>query len=157
MLACDTHRYYSEAHGLLYIVDAADSARLEESREVLHALLRVPDLAGIPVLVFANKQDAPGALSAKQVQGHFELHHIVGAPSSDRDLSVEHSHSGSSQPQHVLGVTALNGDGVEEGIRWLVDAVRASPRALPPGGRGRPMHTARVRPRDRQRALSDRT
>ena len=116
---CHTpHRYYSEAHGLLYIVDSTDPARLDESRDVLRGLLHHPDLAGIPVLVFANKQDTPGAAVPHDVQSHFGLHQqmIDG--------------TGSSQPQHVLGVTALNGDGVEEGIRWLVDAVRASPRAL---------------------------
>ena len=48
---------------------------------------------------------------------------------------------GSSQPQNVLGVTALNGDGVEEGIRWLVDEVRASPRAIAlSGGEGWAYH-----------------
>ena len=110
-------QYYSEAHGLLFVVDSNDAARLDESRDVLRGLLHHPDLAGIPILLFANKQDAPGAASSHEVQARFGLHqqHIDG--------------TGSSQPQNVLGVTALSGDGVEEGIRWLVDAVRCSPRA----------------------------
>ena len=29
----------------------------------------------------------------------------------------------SSQPQNVLGTTALTGDGVQEGIEWLVEAL----------------------------------
>ena len=117
--------YFSEAHGLLYVVDSADRNRLDEARDVLRGLLHNPDLAGIPVLVFANKQDAPGALSPHEIQSHFGLH-------QQRIDDI-----GSSQPQNVLGVTALSGDGVEEGIRWLVDAVRSSPRALAlAGGEG---------------------
>lgn len=111
-------KYFSEAHGLLYVVDSVDRSRLDESRDVLRGLLHNPDLAGIPVLVFANKQDAPGALTPHEIQSHFGL----------RQQQIDEC--GSSQPQNVLGVTALSGDGVEEGICWLVDAVRASPRAL---------------------------
>lgn len=79
---------------------------------MLRQLLSNDDLAGIPLLVFANKQDAPGAVTPHEVQARF-------------GLQVD----GYSQPQNVLGVTALSGDGVEEGVRWLVDAVRSSPRA----------------------------
>ena len=112
-------RYYCEAHGLLFVVDASDAMRLDESREVLRQLLDNPELAGIPVLVMANKQDAPGAITPHEVQARFGL---------QRD-------GGSSQPQNVLGVTAINGDGVEEGIHWLVDAVSSSPRALALAGK----------------------
>lgn len=56
-------KYYAEAHGLLYVVDASDPARFDESRDVLRQLRNNPDLAGIPLLVFANKQvrAMPGA------------------------------------------------------------------------------------------------
>ena len=108
-------RYFSEAHGLLYVVDASDAKRLDESRDVLRQLLHRPELAGIPVLVMANKQDAQGAITPHGIQDRFGLQTAVD--------------DGSSQPQNVLGVTALNGDGVEEGIHWLVDVVRSSPRA----------------------------
>ena len=37
-------KYYSEAHGLLYVVDASDHDRLEEGRETLRA--RVQELVG---------------------------------------------------------------------------------------------------------------
>ena len=118
-------KYFTEAHGLLYIVDSADRSRLDESRDVLRGLLHNPDLAGIPVLVFANKQDSPGAMTPHEIQTHFGLH------------QQQIDDIGTSQKQNVLGVTALTGDGVEEGIRWLVDAVRTSPRALAlSGGEG---------------------
>ena len=50
-------KYYSEAHGLMYVVDSADAARFEEAKAALDALLCHPHLSGIPLLFFANKQD----------------------------------------------------------------------------------------------------
>ncbi len=107
-------RYYGEAHGLLFVVDSADSARLEEARDVLQQLLNNAELAGIPLLVFANKQDATGALTPHEVQARFGLQQA----------------DGSSQPQNVLGSTAIRGEGIEEGVRWLAETLRTSPRAL---------------------------
>lgn len=45
-----------------YMVDAADSDKIEASRNELHNLLDKPQLAGIPVLVLGNKRDLPHAL-----------------------------------------------------------------------------------------------
>lgn len=45
-----------------YMVDAADSEKIEASRDELHSLLDKPQLAGIPVLVLGNKRDLPHAL-----------------------------------------------------------------------------------------------
>ena len=112
-------KYYSDAHALLYIVDASDPLRMDESRDVLRQLLNTPDLSGIPVLVFANKQDKPGAVTPHEVQARFGLQTGDG-------LQV-----GSRQPMNVLGATSLSGDGVEEGVIWLVDVLRSHPRVAP--------------------------
>lgn len=45
-----------------YMVDAADTDKLEASRNELHNLIDKPQLAGIPVLVLGNKRDLPNAL-----------------------------------------------------------------------------------------------
>uniref|UniRef100_A0A8C5JD10 AR13A protein n=1 Tax=Junco hyemalis TaxID=40217 RepID=A0A8C5JD10_JUNHY len=54
--------HYSEAHGLLFVLDSADLARMEEARKVLGRVLSHPDASGKPLLLLANKQDAPAAL-----------------------------------------------------------------------------------------------
>jgi hypothetical protein len=45
-----------QIHGLVFVVDASDEARLEEVREELQNALRHPCMAQKSVLVFANKQ-----------------------------------------------------------------------------------------------------
>lgn len=52
----------------VYVVDSADQARLEEVNVELTKLLTEEEkLAGVPLLVFANKQDLLSALSAADV------------------------------------------------------------------------------------------
>lgn len=43
--------HYSEAHGLLFVLDSADLARMEEARKVLGRVLSHPDVSGKPLLL----------------------------------------------------------------------------------------------------------
>ncbi|XP_077642740.1 ADP-ribosylation factor-like protein 13A [Lonchura striata] len=54
--------HYSEAQGLLFVLDSGDPARMEEARKVLSRVLSHPEVSGKPLLLLANKQDAAGAL-----------------------------------------------------------------------------------------------
>ncbi|NWS66849.1 AR13A protein, partial [Crotophaga sulcirostris] len=54
--------HYSAAHGLLFVLDSSDLARMEEARKVLSRVLSHPDVSGKPLLLLANKQDATAAL-----------------------------------------------------------------------------------------------
>lgn len=42
---------YRQAHGLLFVLDSADPARLEEARKVLSRVLSHPDASGKPLLL----------------------------------------------------------------------------------------------------------
>ncbi len=57
----------------IYVVDSADPGRLEESRVQLDELLVEDKLTGVPLLVFANKQDLGMALKADDVSVLFQL------------------------------------------------------------------------------------
>ncbi|PKK24672.1 hypothetical protein A306_00000214 [Columba livia] len=43
--------HYSAAHGLLFILDSSDLARMEEARKVLSRVLSHPDVSGKPILL----------------------------------------------------------------------------------------------------------
>ena len=53
------------------MIDSTDRKRLEESGLELAALLDESKLAGVPLLVFANKQDVMNALAADEVTLQF--------------------------------------------------------------------------------------
>jgi ADP-ribosylation factor-like protein 3 len=49
------------------VIDSADTRRLEETGIELNFLLEEEKLTGVPVLVFANKQDLAIAATPKEV------------------------------------------------------------------------------------------
>uniref|UniRef100_A0A3B4A175 ADP-ribosylation factor-like 11 n=1 Tax=Periophthalmus magnuspinnatus TaxID=409849 RepID=A0A3B4A175_9GOBI len=60
--------YARRTDGLVFVVDAADTERLEEARAELHRMARCPESQGAPILLLANKQDLPGAMTPAQVR-----------------------------------------------------------------------------------------
>lgn len=60
--------YFECTDGLIWVVDSADKRRLEDCREELHSLLKEERLASSTLLVFANKQDLPGALNDQDIK-----------------------------------------------------------------------------------------
>lgn len=60
--------YFESTDGLVWVVDSADRMRLDACREEMNVLLLEERLAGATLLVLANKQDLPGALSAQEIK-----------------------------------------------------------------------------------------
>lgn len=59
--------YFEQTDGIIWAVDSADTSRLDDCRRELENLLAEERLAGASILVLANKQDLPGALSAEDI------------------------------------------------------------------------------------------
>merc|ERR1712061_763554 len=60
--------YFAAVDGIVFLVDAADRTRFQESREELHRLLEEPSLAEVPVVVLGNKIDIPVAASEDELR-----------------------------------------------------------------------------------------
>lgn len=65
--------YFESTDGLVWVVDSADKMRLDNCKAELHNLLQEERLAGATLLVLANKQDVPGALSSKDIKDVCDL------------------------------------------------------------------------------------
>merc|ERR1712039_214389 len=76
--------YFDSTDGLIYVVDSSDSRRLEESSAELKELLAEDKLQGVPILVFANKQDIMQAAPAEEIWEALELGNV-----SDRILNIQ--------------------------------------------------------------------
>lgn len=63
--------YFDQTDALMYVIDASDRKRLEETGEELSQLLEEDKMAGVPLLVLANKQDLLNALPANEVRACF--------------------------------------------------------------------------------------
>lgn len=97
--------YFDKSDVLIYVVDSADKRRLEEAGAEFEQLLEEDKLAGVPLLVFANKQDLVGALTDSAVAEALRLHNL-----RDRAWRV--------QP-----CSAKTGSGLGEGIQWMLEVL----------------------------------
>merc|ERR1712110_1278078 len=69
--------YFEQTDGLVWVVDSADSFRLDDCRLELQKLLVEEKLAGASVLIFANKQDVQGSLSCEEIAKRLDLPELV--------------------------------------------------------------------------------
>ena len=60
--------YFEATDGLIWVVDSADRVRLNDCKRELHDLMGQEKLAGASLMIFANKQDLAGALTADEVR-----------------------------------------------------------------------------------------
>merc|ERR1711879_433559 len=76
--------YFEASDALIYVIDSSDKRRLEESGQELKELLAEDKLSGIPLLVFANKQDLLQASPADEISESLNLASI-----SDRTWTIQ--------------------------------------------------------------------
>ncbi len=98
--------YFKDCSALIYVIDAADVVRLEEAGQELEALLKENDLKGVPVLVFANKQDLIHALGPGEIAEEIKLENI-----QDRKWMI-------------MSCSALTGDGLKDGFDWIIENMK---------------------------------
>ncbi|KAM5293373.1 ADP-ribosylation factor-like protein 14 [Ctenodactylus gundi] len=100
--------YYCEnTQGLVYVVDSTDLQRLGASRKEFKHILKNEHIKNVPVVILANKQDLPGALTAEDITRMFKVKKLC----SDRNWYV--------QP-----CCAITGEGLAEGFRKLTAFVK---------------------------------
>ncbi|CAN0878898.1 ADP-ribosylation factor 1 [Linum grandiflorum] len=87
--------------GLVFVVDCNDRERIPEARNELHRVLSDVELRDSALLVFANKQDFPGTMTASEIAHKLGLHSL-----GQRQWFVQCS-------------SATSGEGLYEGLNWL--------------------------------------
>ncbi|KAG9391909.1 Small GTPase superfamily, ARF/SAR type [Carpediemonas membranifera] len=96
--------YYQNTQALIFVVDSNDKTpqRVTEAREELHRMLGEDELRDALLLVFANKQDLPNAMTAAEMTEKLGLH----------DLK--------NRNWYIQATCATSGDGLLEGLDWLI-------------------------------------
>ena len=59
--------YYQNTDVLIYVIDSNDRERISECQDELQRLLREDELRDSILLVLANKQDLPNAMSVREI------------------------------------------------------------------------------------------
>ena len=105
-------KYFSDCHAILYVVDSTNPGRFEEAKTALDKPLGSRDTFGAPLLVMVSKCDEQTAQSAEEVASNLGLTAVT------------------SRPHKVLQVSSHSGQGIADGLSWLVTAVQQSNRAI---------------------------
>jgi len=99
--------YFNQTDAIVYVIDSADRKRMEETGEELAGLLEEELMEGKPMLVFANKQDLINAMPPDEIATTLNLFSIRG-----------------QRPWQIQPCSAKTGDGLKEGLQWLVQLVK---------------------------------
>mmetsp|Transcript_15773 Transcript_15773/g.26354 ORF Transcript_15773/g.26354 Transcript_15773/m.26354 type:complete len:204 (+) Transcript_15773:154-765(+) len=111
-------KYYMEANAVIYVVDSANEARIEEARFAFDNMLEDPSLSQTPVLIVANKQDMEGAFSPN------ELAASTFRVSCDRLGVVLSSGCGYGSHRNIFGVSAVTSAGLDDCLATVVRECR---------------------------------
>ncbi|XP_041477971.1 ADP-ribosylation factor 1-like [Lytechinus variegatus] len=93
--------YFQNTQGLIFVVDSNDRERIHEAKEELNRMLNEDELRDAHLLVFANKQDLPNAMTAEDVTSALMLQNMR------------------NRKWYIQSTCATSGDGLYEGLDWL--------------------------------------
>ncbi|ETO03070.1 hypothetical protein RFI_34341 [Reticulomyxa filosa] len=100
--------YYQNTQGIIFVVDSNDRERIDDSsgadnsaKEELNRMLAEDELRDAVLLVFANKQDLPNAMSVNEVTEKLGLNQLR------------------NRKWYIQATCATTGDGLYEGLDWL--------------------------------------
>jgi small GTP-binding protein len=94
--------YYESAKGLIFVVDSADVDRIDMARKELSKLVAAEELQDATILIFANKQDLPGAMSAQELAKGLNLSELL-----------------KNHQWYIQPCIATEGKALEQGLDWL--------------------------------------
>lgn len=94
--------YFDATEALIYVIDSSDRRRMEETGVELQQLLDEEKLTGIPLVIFANKQDLLNALTPAEITQGLNLHSI-------RD-----------RPWQIFPCSAKENSGITNGMEFLI-------------------------------------
>ncbi|CAF1016980.1 unnamed protein product, partial [Adineta ricciae] len=99
--------YFLNMQAIIFTVDANDRERIEQAQDELSRILSAEELLGVPILFYLNKSDLPNAIDRTQIIERMQLNSI-----RNRSWLVQ-------------TCSAITGDGLYEGLDWLVKAVKS--------------------------------
>lgn len=100
--------YYQNTDGLFFVIDSSDTERIGEASEELHGILEHDSMRGVPVVIIANKQDLPNAMTCSELIQRLELQKL----------------SKGQNKWFIQNACAINGDGIYESMEQMGTMVK---------------------------------
>ena len=93
--------YFNNTDALIFVVDSLDRERIQRAKDEFNSIINDPFMKNSAILVFANKQDMKGALTAAEIAEGLGLSDLRG------------------RRWHCQSAVATQGLGLYEGLDWL--------------------------------------
>lgn len=94
------------ASGIIFVVDSNDRDRIDDAKNELLRMLNEDELRDAVILIFANKQDLPNAMSPSEIMEKLSLHSLT------------------NRKWQVQATCANTAEGLYEGLGWLSDTLQ---------------------------------
>jgi len=94
-------KYHAIADGIVFMVDSADTDRLDEAKQELHGILEDPDIKHVPLVIMANKCD---------------LKYAFGREALMKALGIDDS-------VQLFRTSVVQNMGYQEALRWLASKI----------------------------------
>ena len=109
--------YFPKIDAVVYLVDAADPDRFEESKAELNKVLNTEDIGSIPVLILGNKVDKGNAASEE------ELRLAIGL-ATQSSFGVQKLDNVGGKNIGVFMCSVFKRMGFKEGFEWLTEKLK---------------------------------
>ena len=107
-----------QVDAVVYLVDAADRERFNETKQELDSLLSAEALFGVPFLVLGNKIDVSTALSEHELRYHLGLQYYTTGKGN-----VDLAGTG-RRPIEVFMCSIVRHMGYYEGFTWMTQYIK---------------------------------
>ncbi|KAI9584395.1 GTP-binding protein SAR1 [Glossina fuscipes] len=109
--------YFPAVDAIVFLIDAWDGGRFQESKDELDSLLLDEALRNCPVLILGNKIDKPGAASEDHLRNFFGLCQFTTGKGKVARSELP------GRPLELFMCSVLKRQGYGEGFRWLAQYI----------------------------------
>lgn len=108
------HSYYENIKALIFVIDSCDREGTAQAYWKLHRLIDKRHLNQKPILILANKQDLPNAMTLDEIREKLCLNQL------DKNIKW-----------HLQPTSASQNTGIKEGLQWLATTSMAKNIMMP--------------------------
>ncbi|XP_075144609.1 secretion-associated Ras-related 1 [Haematobia irritans] len=109
--------YFPAVDAIVFLIDAWDRGRFQESKNELDSLLTDEALSNCPVLILGNKIDKAGAASEDELRNVFGLYQLTTGKGKVARSDLP------GRPLELFMCSVLKRQGYGEGFRWLAQYI----------------------------------
>lgn len=103
--------YYMNCQGIVFVIDASNQSRFNESKKELDSIMNDESIMNVPILILANKVDIAGAASYIDIVNAFDLKDLY----SNDQITV----SNETRPVNLVMTSIRQHFGYLSGFKWI--------------------------------------